>query len=124
MHPHALALGLRGPAVPRALVGEVERLIGVVLEVVELVLGRDAAGRVEVDRVLPAPVAHAADPVRLARHLLKRRRRLVVVIGEQHRVATSVRLPAQQRPEVVPVEPPGLGRSARQPEERRDEIDQ
>ena len=59
---------------------------------------------IEVDRVLPARVAHAADPVRLAGHVLERRSRLVVVVGEEHRVAHGVALAAEQRAEVVPVE--------------------
>ena len=77
------------------------RLVGVGLEVVQLVLRRRLAVRVEVDGVLPAAVAHAADPVRLARRLLERRPRLVVVVGEQDRVADAVALAAQHRPEVV-----------------------
>ena len=124
VHPDALALGLRGPSATGALVGEVERLVRVALEVVQLVLGRDDAGRVEIDRVLPAPVANATDPVRLARRLLERRRRLMVVVREQHRLAELIRLPAQQWAEIVSVGPAGARRSAGETEERRDEIDQ
>ena len=57
---------------------------------IEIVRVDHASRWIEIDRVLPAPVTHAADAVRLARGLLEGRRRLVVVIGEQHRLAELV----------------------------------
>ena len=108
MQPHALPLGLDAERAPVCLSTRLAASSGS-LEVVQLVLGRGPAGGIEVDRVLPARVAHAADPVGLAGHVLERRPGLVVVVGEQHGVADGVlpaRIGPRSRPSNRPRRPP------------------
>ena len=102
------------PPAPGVLVHEVQRLVGIGLEVVQLVLGR---GRARRDRGRPRTSSASSRTQRIRfgwpGHVLERGARLVVVVGEEHGVAHGSSLAPQQRAEVVAVEAPRVRRGRR-----------
>ena len=113
------------PACPAArAIEQVVRLVRVLEQVIHLEFRRGATRRVQVDGVLPAGVADAADAVGLAGSVLERGRGLMVVVGEQHRVAHTLALAAEQPAEIAAVEMVRDLVLAREAQHRGHDVDQ